>query len=169
MCSVIHHDTCSPLILDLMSLSESQPVKRRERDYGNSFIQSLTVAVYQTFQYMQTLPLKRTQQPTEEHMQHTACDPNICTWPCSDANSAHLIPTRAHFHFNTLSVLLSLLCCVSRFLCCRLSVQEAKVESEKAREGQIRKRRKRKKRRKKGGGRGETGLGYSDAFCLFYF
>lgn len=101
---------------------------------------------------MQTLPLKRTQQPTEEHMQHTACDPNICTWPCSDANSAHLIPTRAHFHFNTLSVLLSLLCCVSRFLCCRLSVQEAKVESEKAREGQIRKRRKRKKWRKKGGG-----------------
>ena len=126
----------------------------RERDYWNSFIQSLTVAVYQTFQYMQTLLLKCTEQPTEEHQTHalTACDPNICTWPCSDANLAHLIPTHAHFHFNTLSVLLSLLCGVSVF------VSQTDCTGSKGKDGKSQRRtdskeeEKKKNSEKKGGG-----------------
>lgn len=178
MCSVIHHDTCSTLTLNLLLnfyfiyFFFHLNLRLWSRD--------ITEILPQTFQHMQTLLLKCTQQHTEEHQTHSRLHVAVTQ---THARGTAVIqtwhvwfPRMLVFHLTLLSLFRSLILSLLFFVCClfvfclRRIVQRAKEEKEKARKGQMRQSRKKKKTEEKREKRGnETGLCNSDAFCFFYF
>ena len=153
-----------------LSLSESQPVKHREREITEIPSSKVSLSLSTRHFNICRLCCLNAQSNPLKNIKHMHSLPVTQTYARGPAvmQTWHIWFPRMLTFILTLSLSCSLFSAVSLFLCRRLIEQEAKVKTEKAREGQIRKRRKRKKTAKKRGG-GETGLGYSDAFCFLYF